>query len=66
MGIDDKSARKEAEKIGIICFGSLRVLKEAKDKGIAKKIKPIGDELKRMGLRIKSSLYQKFLHEIGE
>ena len=64
--IDDRSARKEAEKRGIVCFGSLKVLKDAKNKGLIEKIKPIGDELRRTGLRIKDSLYQKFLQEIGE
>lgn len=64
--IDDRLARKEAEKRGIMCFGSLKVLKEAKDKRLIEKIRPIGDELRRTGLRIKNSLYQKFLQEIGE
>lgn len=64
--IDDRLARKEAEKRGIMCFGSLRVLMEAKDKGLIEKLRPIGDELRRTGLRIKNSLYQKFLQEIGE
>lgn len=64
--IDDRSARKEAEKRGIVCFGSLKVLKDAKDKGLIEKIKPIGDELRRTGLRIKNTLYQNFLQEVGE
>ena len=64
--IDDRSARKEAEKRVIVCFGSIRVLKEAKEKMLIEKIRPIGDELRRTGLRIKHSLYQKFLQEIGE
>ncbi|MDO8139893.1 MAG: DUF3368 domain-containing protein [Candidatus Brocadiales bacterium] len=64
--IDDRSARKEAEKRGIACFGSLRVLKEAKEKRLVEKIRPIGDELRSTGLRIKNALYQKFLQEIGE
>ena len=64
--IDDRPARKEAEKRGIACFGSLRVLKEAKDKGLIKEVKLIGDKLRQAGLRIKNSLYQKFLQEMGE
>lgn len=64
--IDDRSARKEAEKRGIVCFGSLKVVKDAKDKGLIEKIKPIGDELRRTGLRIKNILYQNFLQEMGE
>lgn len=61
-----KEELSKAEKRGIVCFGSLKVLKDAKDKGLIEKIKPIGDELRRTGLRIKDSLYQKFLQEIGE
>lgn len=64
--IDDRLARKEAEQRGIVCFGSLRVLKEAKNKKFINEIKPVGDELRRAGLRIKNSLYQKFLQEVGE
>lgn len=61
--IDDRLARKEAEKRGIMCFGSLRVLKEAKSKGLIEKIRSKGDELKKAGLRIKNSLYEMFLQE---
>lgn len=63
--IDDRLARQEAEKRGIVCFGSLRVLKAAKERKLIKEIKPVGDELRRTGLRIKNSLYQKFLQEVG-
>lgn len=64
--IDERLARKEAEKRGVVCFGSLRVLKEAKEKGLIRAVNPIGDELRKAGLRIKNFLYQKFLQEIGE
>ena len=64
--IDDRLARKEAEKRGIICFGSLRILKEAKDKGLIEKVKLKGDELKKAGLRINNSLYERFLLDVGE
>ncbi len=64
--VDDKSARKEAEKRGIICFGSLRVLKEAKDKMLVKETKSILDEFRGVGLRINNSLYHSFLKEMGE
>jgi predicted nucleic acid-binding protein len=64
--IDDRKAREVAEKNGISCFGSLRVLKEAKNRKLISAIKPIIDELRKKGLRIDSSLYQKFLQEVGE
>jgi len=64
--IDDRKAREVAEENGISCFGSLRVLKEAKDRKLIDAIKPVGDELIVTGLRIDSSLYQRFLQEVGE
>lgn len=64
--IDERLARREAEKMGIIYFDSLRVLKEAKIKGLIREVNPIGDELRKTGLRIKDSLYQQFLQEMGE
>jgi len=64
--IDDRKAREVAEENGINCFGSLRVLKEAKDRKLIDAIKPVGDELIVTGLRIDSSLYQRFLQEVGE
>ncbi len=64
--VDDRSARKEAERRGVICFGSLRVLKDAKEMTLVKETKPILDGLRRAGLRIKNSLYQGFLQEMGE
>lgn len=64
--IDDRPARKTAEIHGIICFGSLRILKDAKEKGFIKKVKPICNELIRAGLRIKNSLYQEFLQVMDE
>jgi len=64
--IDDRKAREVAKENGVSCFGSLRVLKEAKDKKIIGAIKPVGDELREKGLRIDTSLYQRFLQEVGE
>ena len=64
--IDDRKAREVAEENGINCFGSLRVLKEVKDRKLIDAIKPVGDELIVTGLRIDSSLYQRFLQEVGE
>ena len=64
--IDDRKARKVAEERGVVCFGSLRVLKEAKERRLVAGIRSIGDELRLTGLRIKDSLYQRFLQEAGE
>ncbi|MCI4624951.1 MAG: DUF3368 domain-containing protein [Candidatus Magnetoovum sp. WYHC-5] len=64
--INDRLGRQEAENRGITCFGTLRVLKEAKKKGFIKKIKPLIDELMKQGLYLKDSVYLKFLKDIGE
>ncbi len=64
--IDDHKARELAEENGISCFGSLKVLKEAKDRKLISAIRPIVDELREKGLRINTSLYQRFLQEVGE
>ncbi|MCW3133672.1 MAG: hypothetical protein N2V78_05020 [Methanophagales archaeon] len=39
--IDDAKARKEAERIGVECIGTLRILKEAKEMGLIERVKPI-------------------------
>lgn len=64
--IDDKRGRQEAESRGIETIGSLKIIKEAKDKGLIEKAKPLLDELRRASLRIKDDLYREFLEEIGE
>jgi predicted nucleic acid-binding protein len=43
--VDELEARKEASRLGISYFGSLRVIKEAKDRGLIPKAKPVLDEL---------------------
>jgi predicted nucleic acid-binding protein len=64
--IDEYAGRKEAERLGIEHFGTLRVLKEAKDRGVIKEIKPVLDELIASGTYISDSLYEEFLHFCGE
>ena len=64
--IDDRTARGEAEEQGIACSGSLRVLKEAKGRGILKGVRPVVDALRRSGLHISAALYRAFLLGIGE
>lgn len=63
---DEHEARKEALGLGINHLGSLRVLKEAKDRRIIQKVKPILDELIAAGMYLSDTLYQEFLREVGE
>lgn len=64
--IDEYEGRKEAQRLGIGYFGSLRVLKEAKDSGIIPQVKPVLDELIASGTYISELLYQEFLQALGE
>lgn len=64
--IDEFDGRNEARRLGVDYFGSLRVLKDAKDRGIIPQIKPVLDELIAAGTYISESLYQEFLHASGE
>src|SRR5688500_16296259 len=43
--VDERAARRTASQLNIPIIGSLRVLKEAKDRGIILQVKPILDEL---------------------
>jgi predicted nucleic acid-binding protein len=47
-------------------IGSLRVLKEAKDRGIIPEVKSVLDKLIAAGMYVSDALYQKFLQETGE
>ena len=64
--VDELEARKEASRLGISYFGSLRVIKEAKDRGLIPKAKPVLDELIASSTYLDESLYQRFLREMGE
>ncbi len=64
--IDDRVGRRVAEKRGIPCFGSLRVLKEAKGRGLIPAVKPTLDALRQAGLHLSDALYRTFLLDAGE
>ena len=64
--VDEREARKEAHRLGVPYFGSLRILKEVKDRGLAAHIKPILDDLLQSGTYISSALYKEFLRQMGE
>lgn len=64
--VDELEARKEASRLGISYFGSLRIIKEARDRGLISKAKPILDELIASSTYLDENLYQRFLQEMGE
>ena len=64
--VDDREARKEAQRLGIVHFGSLRILKEAKERSLIGAVKPALDDLVRGGTYIGAGLYREFLKQVGE
>ena len=64
--VDDYQARREARRLGIDHFGSLRVLKEAKDGSLIDEVRPVLDQLVSTGTYLSEALYQEFLREMGE
>ena len=64
--VDEREARTEALRLGIYHFGSLKIIKEAKDHGIIPEAKPVLDELIASGTYLSDILYKEFLQEVGE
>jgi predicted nucleic acid-binding protein len=64
--IDEREARRAAQQHGIAHFGSLRVLEEAKRRGLIPAVRPILDELIAAGTFISENLYHAFLRTMGE
>ncbi len=64
--VDELEVRKEAQHLGIHYFGSLALLKEAKQRGLIPAVKPVPDALIAAGTYISESLYQDVLEQVGE
>jgi predicted nucleic acid-binding protein len=64
--MDDPDGRMEATSRGLEVVGTLGVLREAKVLGLIEEVKPVLDEYRASGYRIKDSLYQRFLQTLGE
>jgi hypothetical protein len=64
--IDDQAARRVAEQYGVACMGSLRLLEEAKQRGIIAAVKPTLDALMAAGMYLSDPLYHAFLRRMGE
>jgi len=64
--VDEREARREALHQGIAVMGSLKVLREAKTRGIIPRVTPILDELIAAGLYISEALYEAFLRQLDE
>ena len=64
--IDDRTARGEAQRLSLNYFGSLRILKEAKNRGFVAVSKEPLDRLIESGMYVSESLYGAFLRSLLE
>jgi hypothetical protein len=64
--MDDRDARRVAQEQGIESIGNLRVLDEAKRRGIIAAVKPVLDALIATGTYISDALYRSFLEAMDE
>ncbi len=64
--LDDKRARKLAEKEGLKVAGLLALVIIAKEKGIIKRVKPIVDDLKRHSFFVGKDIYVEIMKLSGE
>ncbi|HHT9122233.1 MAG TPA: DUF3368 domain-containing protein [Candidatus Wunengus sp. YC63] len=66
LAINDLKARGVASAMGVKIIGTLGILRLAKDRGILKQIKPLLDELRKVGAYISDSLYNRMLKDVRE
>jgi predicted nucleic acid-binding protein len=64
--IDEREARRAAAQHQIVHVGSLRVLEEAKRRGLIPAVKPELDDLITAGMFLGENLYHAFLRSLGE
>lgn len=64
--LDDAMARRYAEVLGIGLTGTLGVLLDAKRKGLIAEVKPLIDELQRLGFRLSNQTRRATLHLAAE
>jgi len=64
--LDDALARRHAKAAGLTVWGTLKVLLEAKSKGIAESIKPLLDRLEEQGMWLSEEIRHRILILAGE
>lgn len=64
--VDDRGARQYAQATGLAHLGSLRVLQEAKRRGVLPQVRPTLDALVTAGLYLSEALYATFLRTMHE
>lgn len=66
LAINDLTARGVASAMGVKIIGTLGILRLAKDRGMLKQIKPLLDELRKVGAYMNNVLYNRILKDVGE
>lgn len=66
LAINDLKARGVAQAMGVTIIGTLGILRMAKDSGLLNEIKPLLDELRKIGAYISAELYKRILVDVGE
>ena len=64
--VDEREARREAQRYGVAVVGSLGVLKEAKNRGLIAQVKPMLDEFVAAGMYASDVLREVLLRDVGE
>ena len=59
--LDDQLARRTAQAAGLTVWGTLRVVLEAKDRGLTPKVEPVIDKLRGNGMWISDSVRRRIL-----
>ncbi|MBX3110293.1 MAG: DUF3368 domain-containing protein [Fimbriimonadaceae bacterium] len=64
--VDDMKARAEAERRGIVCLTTLRLLLQAKHEGLIPRVEPVLRHFTDTGFRLSNAIKQQFLIGLGE
>lgn len=64
--LDDRTARREAQRLGLNVLGTVGVLLRAKDKSLIQEVKPLLDALLNVGIYLDNNLYQLTLKLAAE
>ena len=64
--LDDRPARRLADALGLPVVGTLGILLASKRRGLLPLVRPIADDLVRLGFRIAPPLLEQFLVAAGE
>lgn len=64
--IDERLARRHAQRLGLTITGSLGVLLKAKERGLVPELQPLIQELRRNKIRLSEDVVQQALRLAGE